>query len=65
MTAIVDFGIHQLGLHSIEARVWHTNRGAIYILEQLGFQKEAHLKDALYFKNRFMDIAVYSLLAEN
>jgi len=63
VTAIVDFGINQLGLHSIEARVWPTNRGAIYILEQLGFQKEAHLKDALYFKDRFMDIAFYSFVA--
>lgn len=61
--AIVEFGIQQLGLHSIEARVWPANRGAVYLLEKLGFQKEAHFRDALYYKDKFMDIAVYSLVA--
>ncbi len=62
--AIVEFGLNTMGLHSIEARVWPSNRGAIYILEQLGFQKEAHFKDALYFNEEFKDIAVYSLVAK-
>src|SRR5690606_21639547 len=38
--AIVDFGFREMNLHSIEAVVSPDNRGAIYLLESLGFEKE-------------------------
>ena len=58
--AIVHYGFHTLHLHSIEAKVAPENRGAIAILESLGFQQEAHFKDRIYFNNRFLDMAVYT-----
>jgi [ribosomal protein S5]-alanine N-acetyltransferase len=58
--AIVNFGLDIYKLHSIEARVMPENRGAVKILEELQFQKEAHLKDAIFFKDRFWDMAIYS-----
>lgn len=60
--AIVQFGFETLGLHSIEAKVSPDNRGAIYLLEQIGFVKEAHFKDRIYFEKSFSDLAVYSIL---
>jgi ribosomal-protein-alanine N-acetyltransferase len=58
--AIVQFGFNTLGLHTIEAKVSPNNRSAIYLMEQLGFVKEAHYKDRIYFEGTFQDMAVYS-----
>jgi ribosomal-protein-alanine N-acetyltransferase len=60
--AIVRFGLETLGLHSIEAKVSPDNRGAVYLLETLGFRKEAHFTDRVFFNGHFSDMAVYSLI---
>lgn len=62
VAGIVHFGLHTMGLHSIEAKVSPGNRGAIFLLEQLGFRKEAHFQDRIYFNNAFSDMAVYTLI---
>ena len=59
--AIIDFGFEQMNLHAIEAFVSPGNRGAIYLLESLGFEKEAHFKDRIYFNEVYSDMAVYTL----
>ncbi len=59
---ILRFGLYHMNLHTIEAKVSPQNRGAIYVLEQLGFEKEAHFKDRIYFNGNFSDMAVYTLL---
>ncbi|MGV3610773.1 MAG: GNAT family N-acetyltransferase [Fluviicola sp.] len=59
--AIVSFGFEQMNLHAIEAFVSPENRGAIYLLESLGFEKEAHFKDRIYFNEVYSDMAVYTL----
>jgi len=60
--AIVTFGLEAMNLHSIEARVSPQNRGAIYLMEHLGFRKEAHFKDRIFFNGTFSDMAVYTLI---
>lgn len=62
VAAIVHFGLHTMNLHSMEAKVSPLNRGAIYLLEQIGFVKEAHFTDRIYYAGRFSDMAVYSLI---
>ena len=62
--AIVSFGFEELGLHSIEAKVDPQNRGAIRLLEYLGFQKEAHFKDRIHFDGKFTDMAVYGCIRQ-
>ena len=62
LIAIVGFGLTTLGLHSIEAKVLPSNRSAIYLLEYLGFRKEAHFHDRIHFQEDFLDMAVYSLI---
>jgi hypothetical protein len=61
--AIIEFGFTKLGLHTIEAKVSPQNRSAIYLMEQLGFVKEAHFKDRIYFEGEFQDMAVYMCYA--
>lgn len=57
---IVDYGLNELGLHSIEAKVNSNNRSAIFLLEQLSFVHEAHLKDRTYFEGKFYDMDIYT-----
>lgn len=61
VNAIVRFGFDTFGLQSIEAKVSPQNRGAVHLLEHLGFEKEAHYKNRVYFNGHFSDMAVYTL----
>ena len=58
---ILRFGMEEIGFHTIEAKVSPLNRGAVFILESLGFVKEAHFKDRIYFQGKYSDMAVYTL----
>jgi ribosomal-protein-alanine N-acetyltransferase len=60
--AILHFGLHTMNLHTIEAKVSPQNKSAIYVMEQLGFEKEAHYKDRIYYNGSFLDMAVYTLI---
>ena len=62
--AMTDHGIRVLGLHSIEAQVDARNRGAIALLEHLGYVKEAHFKDRLFFNGDFHDVVVYTRIGD-
>jgi len=59
--AIIDFGFKKLKLNSIEARVSPENRSVIYLLKKLGFTKEAHFRQYVYFNNDFLDLAIFTL----
>lgn len=63
--AILAFGFNTLGLHTIEAKVSPQNGSAIYVMEQLGFIKEAHYKDRIYFEGVFQDMAVYTCFSSS
>src|SRR5690606_9146672 len=41
VATICKFGLTQMNLHTIEAKVSPENRGAIFLLEKIGFLKEA------------------------
>ena len=59
--AVLSFGFQQMNLQSIEAKVLPQNRGAIYLLESVGFKKGAHYANRIYHNDRFLDMAVYTL----
>ena len=59
--AILHYGLNTANLLTIEAKVSPENRGAVYLLEQAGFEKEAHFKNRIFHKDRFSDMAVYTL----
>lgn len=61
--AIIAFGINEMNLQTIEAKVSPLNRSAIYVMEKMGFVKEAHYKNRIYFEGAFKDMAVYTLHA--
>jgi [ribosomal protein S5]-alanine N-acetyltransferase len=62
VTAIVQFGMEVMNLHTIEARLSPGNKSAIHLLLHLGFEQEAHFKDYIYFGKKFSDMVVYTLI---
>jgi len=63
MQAVIPFGFEKIGLHSIEANVNPHNTASIRLLEKNGFVREAYFKENYFFRGKFLDSAVYSLLA--
>lgn len=61
--AIIQFGLQHMNLHTIEAKVSPQNRSAIYLMEQIGFKKEAHYHQRIFFNNTFLDMSVYTLIS--
>jgi len=59
--AILEYGFSGLNLHTIEAKIDSRNRSARYLLECLGFEKEAHFKDRFCYEGEFYDLEVWTL----
>lgn len=62
VAAILHFGFETMKLHSVEAKVNPDNRGAIALMEHLGFRKEAHFREYFQFRGEWQDLAVYAVL---
>ncbi len=64
LLAAIDFGFNEMKLHSIEGRINPDNSVSGILLEKTGFIREAYFKEDFYFRGKFIDTAVYSLLAK-
>lgn len=60
--AILDYGFETLKLNRIEAYVMPENVNSQKLLQRLGFHKEGLLRQRGYYKNRFWDEYIFSLL---
>lgn len=60
--AVIDFGFSAIQLHSIEAHINPANRASAALLEKTGFVREAYFKEDFFFRGKFLDTAIYSLL---
>jgi len=58
----LEYAFYKMRLHSVEAWVNPDNAPSIGLLEKNGFVKEAHYRENYYYRGRFLDSAVYSLL---
>lgn len=61
---VIDYGFGPMQLHSIEAHINPGNIASAKLLEKTGFVREAYFKEDFYFRDRFIDTAIYSLLAK-
>ena len=59
---VIRFGFEAIGFHSLYARIDPANAAAAAVLEKLGFQKVAHLRENYYFNDTFTDTVIYDLL---
>ncbi|MDR3684346.1 MAG: GNAT family protein [Geothrix sp.] len=64
VTALLRHGFRTLGLNRIEIRVGIRNRRSRAIPERLGFRREGTLRQVERLAGRFVDHAVYGMLAE-
>lgn len=62
MQVVIEYGFRSLQLHSIEAHINPNNIASAKLLEKTGFVKEAHFKEDYYFKSKFLDTVIYSML---
>ena len=64
LLAAIDFGFNVMKLHSMEGRINPDNNVSGILLEKTGFIREAYFKEDFFFRDKFIDTAVYSLLAK-
>lgn len=64
LLAAIDFGFNEMKLHSIEAHINPDNIASGILLEKTGFIREAYFKEDFFFRGKFIDSAIYSLLAK-
>ncbi len=62
LQAVIDFGFNTICLHSIEAHINPGNAASAALLEKLCFVREAYFKEDYFFRGKFLDSAIYSLL---
>ena len=63
LIAVINFGFHDMKLHSIEAVIDPENTASAKLLERNNFVKEAYFKENCFFEGKFLDSVHYSLLA--
>jgi RimJ/RimL family protein N-acetyltransferase len=62
--AMVNFGFTELHVHRIEAWSIADNVGSAHVLEKLGMRLEGRLRDKEYFKGRWWDTLLHSILVD-
>lgn len=63
LSSVIDYLFNALDKHRITASIDPTNLKSIQLVERLGFRKEAHFVESLFFHGRWVDDAIYALLA--
>jgi len=61
---IISYGFETMHLHRIQARTFADNISSRKSLEEVGFHLEGIRKHAHFRENRFLDEAIYAVLAE-
>ncbi|MDP3468836.1 MAG: GNAT family N-acetyltransferase [Daejeonella sp.] len=64
LTVVVNYLITGLNKHRITASIDPTNKSSIQLIERLGFRKEAHFIESLYFHGMWVDDLIYAILAK-
>lgn len=59
---VINYGFSVMKLHSIDANINPGNKASEALLVSTGFVKEAHFKEDFFFRGKFSDTVIYSLL---
>ncbi len=62
LEAVIYFGFQRMELNRIEALVMLENIASMTLLEKLGFQEEGILREYGYWKGKFHDLKMFSIL---
>lgn len=63
--ALIKFAFEEVDFHSLEAVINADNIPSIKVVEKLGFEREAYLKENAVRAGKFIDTAIYSLINPN
>jgi ribosomal-protein-alanine N-acetyltransferase len=61
-TRIIQFGFDELKVHRIHASCIAGNDASARVLKKLGMRQEAHLREKEFFKGRWHDCYIFSIL---
>ncbi|WP_027633759.1 GNAT family N-acetyltransferase [Clostridium hydrogeniformans] len=62
ISSIIDFGFKSMNLNRIEALVYPENVSSRNLLKNLKFKEEGILREYAYFREKYEDLVMYSLL---
>ncbi len=62
---MIDFGFEELGLNRIEAQHECDNPASGQVMLKAGMQKEGVLRQRLFNKGRYVDVALYAILKKD
>lgn len=62
LKAVIPFGFDNMDLNRIEALVYPENTSSNMLLKKIGFEKEGLLKEYTYFRDKYQDLIMFSLL---
>jgi len=62
ITEVTRYAFDKIKLHSIEANVNPANQASIAVLQKTNFVREGYFKESFYYKGKFLDSAIYSLI---
>jgi len=62
--AVIRYGFEEMKLHSIEAHINPENLASGIVLEKTGFTREAYFRENYFFRGKFTDTAIYSLVSK-
>ncbi|WP_166727593.1 GNAT family N-acetyltransferase [Mucilaginibacter gilvus] len=62
LTEAIKYAFETIGLHSIQANINPANKASMNLLERTGFVREAYFRENYYYKDKFLNSAVYSLI---
>lgn len=62
VAAVIEYGFKSMKLHSIVGDVDPDNKASIKLLEKNKFVREAYFRESIYYKGKFLDTAIYTLL---
>lgn len=65
MTTLLNYGFNNMDVHSFEANINPKNDNSRRVLVKMGFEKEAYFKESYFYKGKFLDSEIYSLLKKN
>ena len=60
--AVIGYGFREVGLHRIYAETLEENAAAITLAEKLGMRREGTLRESRWFKGRWWNTAIFSVL---
>jgi ribosomal-protein-alanine N-acetyltransferase len=63
--AVIDIGFEDLKLHRIEAGIEPKNRRSLNLAKSLSMRREGLKKRALFVRNTWVDLAIYTLTCED